>query len=537
VLSGTKVVAVRTAPSVPAEARAAAVTPPTRAVTPPTRAATVVAPTQSAAKAPASVAKTPAPVVTVASAAVPTVSASHTVVLVDTAIVLVSDPSAEPTVALTIDPVAEEGESPEIPDLPVRAPSNVPPLTIQRLRPADRRGINVFEAPKNDTMPYTGFRLAFGAAFTQQFQALDHRNTSDAIVTNGVNSNQLMSIGHGFNNAVANAYLNVQVARGVRVALTSYLSSRHHNEVWIKDGYALVDASPVDFAPANKVMEYLTLKVGHFEINYGDAHFRRTDNGNAMFNPLVGNYIMDAFTTEVGGEAYVHGRGRLDGAFVMAGITNGEVRGTILNRVKRAPAFYGKAGMDRTFGADVRARLSGTLFSQSRANSQTLYSGDRAGSRYYDVLENTTSSESAQAWSGGIQPFSGPSAGLHAAVVNPFLKYKGLEYFGNFERAHGRGVAEATVRTVTQLSNELTYRIFNDALYVSGRYNTVSGRLAGLTDDIRVRRTQVGGGWFITPLILAKLEYVNQKYVDFPSADIRNGGRFQGFLAEGVIAF
>jgi hypothetical protein len=52
-------------------------------------------------------------------------------------------------------------------------------------------------------------------------------------------------------------------------------------------------------------MEYATLRVGHFEINYGDAHFRRTDNGQAMFNPFVGNYIMDAFTTEIGAELYL----------------------------------------------------------------------------------------------------------------------------------------------------------------------------------------------------------------------------------------
>ena len=52
-------------------------------------------------------------------------------------------------------------------------------------------------------------------------------------------------------------------------------------------------------------MQIATLRVGHFEINYGDAHFRRTDNGNAIYNPFVGNYIMDAFTTEIGGEVYL----------------------------------------------------------------------------------------------------------------------------------------------------------------------------------------------------------------------------------------
>jgi hypothetical protein len=58
-----------------------------------------------------------------------------------------------------------------------------------------------------------------------------------------------------------------------------------------------------------------------------------------------------------------------------------------------------------------------------------------AGSRYYDVLENTASTESAQAWSGAIQP--GFKSEVHALVINPFVKYQGLELFGNIEQAKG----------------------------------------------------------------------------------------------------
>ena len=49
--------------------------------------------------------------------------------------------------------------------------------------------------------------------------------------------------------------------------------------------------------------------------------------------------------------------------------------------------------------------------------------------------------------------------------------------------------------------------------------------------------TWAGGGWFLTPNILMKAEYVTQKYLDFPSTDIRNGGKFQGYMFEGVVAF
>src|SRR5690349_6727817 len=139
-------------------------------------------------------------------------------------------------------------------------PSNLPPIRLQHVRPNDRRGVNMFETPKDDTTPYTGFHLDFGAAFTQQFQGLGQSNTAAPNVVNGANANALVPIGHGFNNAVANAYVGAQLAKGVRVAMTSYLSARHHNETWVKDGYLLIDDSPIDFRPLNTLMQYVTVK-------------------------------------------------------------------------------------------------------------------------------------------------------------------------------------------------------------------------------------------------------------------------------------
>ncbi|MFL5597146.1 MAG: hypothetical protein ACJ77S_06765, partial [Gemmatimonadaceae bacterium] len=172
-----------------------------------------------------------------------------------------------------------------------------PKVEIQNYRPEDKRGINMFEAPKDDSIAYDGFKLQWGAAFTQQFQGLDHSNTAAPrpVTTNGVttDANQLVRVGHGPNNATANLYLNGQLARGIRVAMTTYSSARHHQETWVKDGYLLVDASPIDWKPLNDIMKYVTIRAGHLEINYGDAHFRRSDNGNGIRNALVGNYIMD----------------------------------------------------------------------------------------------------------------------------------------------------------------------------------------------------------------------------------------------------
>src|SRR5687768_224269 len=229
------------------------------------------------------------------------------------------------------------------------------PITIQYLRPQDKRGLNVFETTKEPGVEFTGFKIDFGAAFTSQVQNLTHETTALPNVVNGVNANQLADIGFGFNNSTANLNLHAQLAPGIRVQLTSYLSSRHHNETWVKDGYIQIDQSPIDWTPAKMLFEIVTLKVGHMEINYGDAHFRRTDNGNALFNPFVGNYIMDSFTTEIGGEAYL----KTGPVFAMAAIMGGEIRGTVLTPGQRGPAFVGKIGFDRHMNDNLRVRLTG----------------------------------------------------------------------------------------------------------------------------------------------------------------------------------
>ena len=153
-------------------------------------------------------------------------------------------------------------------DTTVTEPATVintqPAIVIQNTRPSDRRGLNVFEPPKNDGVPYTGFKLDFGAAFTQQFQSLDHSNNANVVTKTDAtgksyNANQLMDIGAGFNNAVANASVNAQLAPGIRVALTTYLSARHHQETWVKDGYIQIDASPIKNELLESVMDFVTL--------------------------------------------------------------------------------------------------------------------------------------------------------------------------------------------------------------------------------------------------------------------------------------
>lgn len=403
---------------------------------------------------------------------------------------------------------------------------------VQYWRSYDQRGVNVFETGKADTVAFEGIKVRIGGHFTQQLQSLSHENTAaPSLNPAGVNLNELIEIGSGSNLATANLNIDVELMDGVRLNLITYLSSRHHPESWVKGGYLQFDKLPFLGNP-EWFSKYLTLRVGHMEINYGDSHFRRTDNGNAMYNPFVGNYIMDAFATEVGGDLTFQSNGFL----IVGGLTGGEIQGGVTSPDKRKISLLGKVGYDKQLSDDFRVRLTGSIYTTSGSARNTLYGGDRAGSRYYLVMENTLASTSANFTSGRINP--GQTDNITATVINPFIKFKGLELFGNIEQSKGKAGNETEDRKWSQLGADLVYRFgSNEKFYLAGRYNQVEGKLAGSGLDITIDRTQIGGGWFISRNILAKVEYVSQNYKGFAATDIRNGGKFNGLMIEGVIGF
>lgn len=419
---------------------------------------------------------------------------------------------------------------------------------IQNYRPYDQRGVNMFETPKADNGAEKGFKVRLGGNFAQQFQSLDHQTDAVSVDTDGDGiidiNNELTNLSSGFNLAVANMNIDAQLDEGVRINLVTYLSSRHHPEGWVKGGYIQFDKLPFfNSAVVDKVMENLTIKVGHMEINYGDAHFRRSDNGAALYNPFVGNYIMDAFTTEIGAEAIYQKNGFL----AVGSVTGGEIKGDVVaqpdltdnspdNSNKKSATLIGKLGYDKQLNDDLRLRVTGGMYYTGSSARNTLYGGDRTGSRYYLVMENTAASTSTNFTSGRLNP--GFTDEVASFMGNVFLKYKGLEFFGTYENANGRTNKEADMRNATQLAGDLIYRLGkNENFYVGGRYNTLQAELSGLTDKVTIDRFALAGGWFINKYIVAKVEYVNQQYKDFPTNDIRNGGEFKGVMFEAVIGF
>jgi hypothetical protein len=415
-----------------------------------------------------------------------------------------------------------------------QSPVQIGEDVIQYNRPVGQSGATMFEPPAQDTTAYKGFAVKLGGAFTQQLQGVTQSNDPGT----------LTDIGRGFNLATANLDLDAQMAQGIRLHVRTYLSSRHHPEAWVKGGYLQVNELPMfDSDAVDRVMDNLSIRAGHFMPNYGDAHFRRTDNADAIHNPFVGNYILDAFTTEVGAEALFQSNG-----FLVGGGFGGALNPTVTNPDDRAPSFHGKLGYDSQINDLIRVRLTGSAYHTASSNDGQLHSGDRAGSRYYNVVNEGD-------WSGRLR--INYTEQVTAFMINPFVKVGGLELFGTIETLSGEapGLSDASAN---QYAAEAIYRFLDGDLFAGVRYNTLTGDLnhngrgaSPQWSEFTVNRWQIGAGWFMTQNILVKAEYVTQSYEDFPDTIqvvndsgsevsqpyARSGAEFDGVMIEGVVSF
>lgn len=440
---------------------------------------------------------------------------------------------------------------------------------LQYFRKWDQEGINVFEPSKKAPQPeYTGFKIRIGGSFTQDFQSLTHSNSPQGnadnylygVITDPTDSKfDTTSVTlQGFNLAMANLNFDFQIADGIRVGLENYMSSRHHSEFWVKGGYIQIDKLPM-FDNTSWFDDYLRVKIGHFQPNFGDMQFRRTDGGNAMFNPFVENYIMDAFTTEIGGEVYLF---PVDGFMVMLGMTSGFINGNInpygdnnnssgVVPTKKSPSIFGKVAYDKQLNEDLRFRLSASVYNNSNSQRNTLYAGDRTGSHYFLVMEKVGATAAANFTSGRFNP--NMANRITAFMINPFIKYQGLEIFGSYELLSGSAYNDTKVegggdptwerRNASQYSAEAVYRFLaNEQLFAGVRYIGATAEMPGLNadggyDEVSINRLALAAGWFPTKNLLLKAEYVMQTYQDFKVTDYRNEGEFGGFMVQAVVGF
>jgi len=139
-----------------------------------------------------------------------------------------------------------------------------------------------------------------------------------------------------------------------------------------------------------------------------------------------------------------------------------------------------------------------------------LWDGDRAGARYYNVMQTA----------------AGQSE-MNSYMANIFAQFHGLEVFGIYESM--KGVRNNAGQHFTQTALQAIYNI--GRFYVGTRLNKVDNN-----DGSTVNRTNIGGGWYMVDNVVVKLDYVNQKYEGNAHGSI-DGGKFNGLVPEAAISF
>lgn len=429
-------------------------------------------------------------------------------------------------------------------------------------------GINVFDVQKDDK-EFKGISVDLGGAFNMDFQAINSFNDQPVNfpAPSKITGYRLMNTENNFVLPAADMTIGAQLFDGVRVNLDIYLASRHHNDTYARGGYLQIDK--LDFIKKDflaDVMKYATIKIGQMENNFGDAHFKSSDNGSTLRNAFVGNNIMNAFTTEMGIEVYYNRNGWVS----MLGATNGNLNqgtqevtyptlspATPNPNTSVSPTILAKFGYDKQIKEDLRVRLTGSYYHNANLGNSNLYSSSRSGFGFWGVLNNNAYKNNGVDVAASYNSTSTPEATFNpnfknwatSYMINPFVKYKGFEFFGTIELASGGDKAGVDAkRTADQYAGDIVYRFGKtEQFYIAGKYNTVSGKLSNAdAKKVTVDRFESSVGWFMTKNIVAKLDYVSQNYRDYtqfvgnPATGNANnfyGGKFNGLVFEAAISF
>lgn len=383
-----------------------------------------------------------------------------------------------------------------------------------------------FGTPQLDNITFSKVKVHVGGDFAIQYQGLNQHADS-----------ALVPIGKGINLPTANMNIDAYLAKGIKVHLTVYLASKHHNDTWVKGGYMILDRLPIK--GTESFMKYLTLKIGDMGINYGDAHYFRTDNGNIIHNPFIGNLVMDGWTTSPAAELMF----RNHGFYLMAATSSGSLKQSMVNfstytgyspqYTLKQLAFYWKAGFDKTFN-DVRLRVTLSGYNCPKNSFGTLYYGERTGTPFYLVMIRPTNTANdvditANPFTGRWGP--GFTNKDNSFMFNVFAKYKGLQLFGTLESAKGTEEYGGANFNFSQYElNGQYYFGIKKNLYVGARINGVSNH-----ENQHVTRFEGVLGWYLTHNIVFKAAYVNQTYKNF--AQYGNKAGFNGLMVKAGISF
>lgn len=433
---------------------------------------------------------------------------------------------------------------------------------------ASAKIVQQFE-PEKDTSAFKGKpEVSFSTDLTFNYQGLSQdyalpSTSSFSPATGLTTQTRTVDLQPGLSLPQANFDINAKVMSGFNVKLETMLSSHHHNETYVKGGYATIDN--LDFiAPgfASDLMRNMTIKVGVDDINFGDDQYRRSDNADVMRNPFIHNMGVESYMQAPHIEVYY--RIPAISSLIMVGITNGQVNPDDVTNVERSatsgssnrPAGYAKFAFDNQLSDTLRVRASESLYYVHGTNKgSSLYSGDKAGSvsrKIFDT-DTRTSANGGTNWTGWTNTdgdfgalwnaLSGFSD-LAVSKTNLFTRFYDTELYAMLELADGADARDVDMKMM-HYAFDVVQRFSNDKFFAAARYehavveykdyNPVTLASTDL-GDAEMTQWQLGLGWFLSKHAVAKLEYIDhkrEKNSSFKGGD----AEFKGYMISTALSF
>ena len=301
------------------------------------------------------------------------------------------------------------------------------------------------------------------------------------------------------------------------------------------EGYLLFKQLPPPFNSGlgNKLFDYINVKVGAFDIDFGDDNYRRSNNARVQRNPLITNPLVDPNVEEIGGEVYSI-KGPVYWLFGMASGTTTEH----FDYGGSQPSFHAKLWANPL--PDLRTSISAYYVDLSNsADISYLYANGRSGGTLASVL------------GGGDNPGQVlPQAGKNVTAFQGDVTWNRwpCEVYANVGWTQDSDINGPAAGTPSErwiyATVEPVYHI-TPALYVAARYSYATAQsVNGAASNGWVDRAEIGGGYWITNNILGKAEYVYEQYHGFSGTnglingvDASRGPRFSGAVVEVSFSF
>jgi hypothetical protein len=362
-----------------------------------------------------------------------------------------------------------------------------------------------------------GMRLFMGLDTVGRYQILNHEDVyitpapTDANPTPGPVKQK--DIEPGFQTPWGNMSFLADYDGKIAAYFDLYLASGPHpSQVYGHEGYIVIRELPGDFAGAkylDPIFDVINVRAGAFDIDFGDQQYRRSNNASVQRNPLIGNYVVDPSSEEIGVEIFSE-PGKF---FWLAGFTGGTTTGDFKDG-RGLGAVHAKLGLNVIEG--LRPSISVYHVDHSgnptkpSGTASSFFAGNRSGSSYGGALDGGAAVGDALLGKGQ------DVTALQGDITWQWKKLEVYGHFGWFEDADTNGSAAGNItERWNYYAGETVFHI-TERVFIAGRFSGASAvKLNDLSSDGTISRVQVGGGFWIMDDLLLKLEYVNQWYNDF----------------------